>query len=460
MPTPSLVFLVVVLAASRATSAFSSSSASASSSSTSSSVWKDVVTGPIDPILGIAAAFRECDIPHKINLSVGAYRDENGSPWILPTVLLAEEKILSLQREGKENKEYLPIEGDGDFCQLALDFAYGKSCRENLHLAGVQALSGTGACRIAADFLAQFWTGNQCAYIPVPTWGNHWKIFQTAGLQTKPYRYYDEIDRSLDFNGLIEDLEQAPDASIILLHACAHNPTGMDPTRDQWREIARICSYKKHIVLFDSAYQGFASGDPEADAWSLRYFCTHHPEIPLLMAQSFAKNFGLYGERCGTFSVVCSSAEERLRVVSQLKAIIRPMYSNPPKHGSSIVKSVLRDDVWRAQYLSECATMAARLQTMRTRLVTELLAVGSTLDWSHILRQIGMFAYTGHLTGPMVDRLADEHAIFLTRDGRISLAGLNEDNVARVAAAIQHVTTTTSTTAAATTTASQPSLAT
>jgi aspartate aminotransferase, mitochondrial len=305
----------------------------------------------------------------------------------------------------------------------------------------VQALSGTGACRIAGEFLAQFWPGHRCIYIPVPTWGNHWKIFATSGLETLPYRYYNAVDKRLDFQGLLDDLNTAPNESIILLHACAHNPTGMDPTQAQWQEIARTCLVKRHIVLFDSAYQGFASGDCDADAWSLRYFVK--TGIPVMLAQSFAKNFGLYGERCGTFSIVCQSMEERQRVLSQLQAIIRPMYSSPPKHGSLIVKQVFSNEPLRRQYLLECQSMAHRMQAMRSQLVTELIQAGSTLDWSHLLQQIGMFAYTGHVDPTMCDALTKDHSIFLTRDGRISLAGLNQANIARVAAAIHAVTTTT-----------------
>lgn len=406
----------------------------ASAFSASPSVWKDVVAGPADPILGIAAAFRECDNPDKVNLCVGAYRDETGSPWILPTVLKAQEVLLAKETKNQENKEYLPIEGDTIFLNLALSFAYGET--HGKHLAGVQALSGTGACRVAGEFLAAFWKGSRCIYIPVPTWGNHWKIFAKAGLETAPYRYYD--NRELDFNGLLEDLEQAPDESIILLHGCAHNPTGMDPTKAQWKEIARTCLQKKHCVLFDSAYQGFASGDPEEDAWSLRYFVDQG--IPVMLAQSFAKNFGLYGERCGTFSIVCDSEEERLRLVSQLKTIIRPMYSSPPKHGAAIVRLILQDEKLRNQYRAECSRMADRMQAIRMQLVDALKDAGSQLDWSHIERQIGMFAYTGHLTADMCDTLTDQHAIYLTRDGRVSLAGLNSANLQRVASAIHEVT--------------------
>lgn len=415
--------------------------------------WQHVPAGPPDPILGIAAEFRACDHPGKTNVCVGAYRTDAGLPWVLPTVLTAQERLLQQEREGTSNKEYLPIEGDSTFLQYAMEFAYGSSGSDTHHIAAVQTLSGTGACRIAGEFLRQQHQGNPCIYIPTPTWGNHWKIFAAAGLETQPYRYFHAKTLDLDIEGLLEDITAAPDGSIILLHACAHNPTGCDPTQEQWKRIARVCQAKHHVVLFDSAYQGFASGDPEADAWALRYFVSLG-DIPILLAQSFAKNFGLYGERCGTLSVVCRAAEERERVVSQLRTIIRPMYSSPPKHGSSIVSTILSDAALAQDYKAECASMADRMLSIRIRFAERLQELadndttGGALDWSHITRQIGMFAYTGHLQPDMCDRLMlpdndGEHApIFLTRDGRISLAGLNDANLERVAQAIHAVTTT------------------
>lgn len=251
------------------------------------------------------------------------------------------------------------------------------------------------------------------------------------------YRYYDRSVNGLDAKGMLQDIEAAPDNSIILLHACAHNPTGCDPTRDEWKQVADLVEKKGHVVFFDSAYQGFASGNSEKDAWALRYFC--EKGLPVLLAQSFAKNFGLYGERCGTFSVVCSSPEQHSKVISQLRLIIRPMYSSPPRHGSSIVSTVLSDETLTAQYYEECNMMASRIQEMRTKLVDTLKSVGSTHDWSHVTGQIGMFAYTG-MSSDMCDELTKEYAIFLTRDGRISIAGLNDGNVEYVAKAIHQVT--------------------
>ena len=394
--------------------------------------------GPPDSILGIAQQFRASPAPHKINLVIGAYRDAHGRPWILPTVAQAEARLLLQQAEqvATVNKEYLPMEGDAEFLQQAMQFAYGRELCAQKHIAAVQTLSGTGACRIGGQFL-KLVASDTAIYIPVPTWGNHWKIFDHCGLVTKPYRYYDAATNRLDFDGLMEDLEAAPDGSIILLHACAHNPTGCDPTPAQWRDMARVLLQKQHIAFLDSAYQGFASGNSEADAWALRFLVSQ--DIPLLLAQSFAKNFGLYGERCGTLSVVCNDPEEQEIVLSQLKGIIRPMYSSPPKHGSNIVKTVLGDDALTSKYYEECKSMADRIASMRQRLVEELHRAGSTHDWSHVTGQIGMFAFTG-MSAAMVDQLTDEYAIYLTRDGRISLAGLNEENVTTVARAMHAVT--------------------
>jgi len=256
-------------------------------------------------------------------------------------------------------------------------------------------------------------------------------------VQTEAYRYYSRATNGLDFEGLMEDLENAPDRSVILLHACAHNPTGCDPNEEQWEAIASIIEKKGHLAFFDSAYQGFASGDAEKDAFALRFFTSR--KIPVMLAQSFAKNFGLYGERCGTFSILCNSPEEKSRVLSQLKLVIRPMYSNPPKHGSSIVKTILSDEELTAQYYNECQSMADRILEMRAKLVSTLKGVGSTHDWSHVTSQIGMFAFTG-MTEEMCDQLTDKYEIYLTRNGRISVAGLNPGNVEYVAKAIHAVT--------------------
>jgi aspartate aminotransferase len=411
---------------------------SPSISATKPSFLSTIPEGPPDAILGIAEAFKSCTDERKVNVCVGAYRDSTGKPWILPSVRKAEERLLS---DSSVNKEYAPIAGDAKYVELALKFAYGSNA-DLSSVAGVQSLSGTGACRIGGHFLSKFVPKPEGMaavpiYIPNPTWGNHISIFRECGMDVRRYRYYDAKTNRLDYDGLMADLKEAPNGSVILLHACAHNPTGCDPTMDQWKSISDLIKTKSHHVFFDSAYQGFASGDAEADAAALRFFVSEGHNI--VLAQSFAKNFGLYGERTGTLSVVCNSPEEKSAVMSQLKLIIRPMYSSPPIHGSSIVKTVLTDDALTTEYYANCKEMADRIRSMRVRLVEVLKDVGSTHDWSHVTSQIGMFAFTG-MSSEMCDQLTSKYSIFLTRDGRISLAGLNEGNIEYVARAIHDVT--------------------
>ena len=394
--------------------------------------FKDIPMGAPDAILGIAENFKACTSPDKVNVCVGAYRDENGKPWILPSVREAEKKMID---DPTQNKEYASIAGDANFVSLAIKFAYGKGVNMDT-VAAVQTLSGTGACRIGGAFLAKYAPVKKI-FVPNPTWGNHIGIFEACGLEVEKYRYYNRATNALDLDGMIEDIQNAPDGSIVLLHACAHNPTGCDPSKDQWKTISELCMKKDLVVFFDSAYQGFASGDAEADGFALRFFVEEGHNV--MLAQSFAKNFGLYGERCGTLSFVTNDAEEKETVMSQVKRIIRPMYSSPPIHGSSIVKTVLSDGDLTKQYYEECEFMANRIGSMRQLLVEKLKEAGSTHDWSHITSQIGMFAYTG-MSSEMCDRLTEEFYIFLTRDGRISLAGLNENNVGYVAKAIHAVT--------------------
>jgi len=394
----------------------------------------DVPEGAPDAILGIAQAFRESPRDDKINLAVGAYRDNSGSPFVLPSVREAEGRLLARG----EKKEYAPIDGLPSYKNLALEFAYGDmAALKDGRIAGVQTLSGTGACRIAGEFYSRFLPKGTVIYVSDPTWGNHIPIMELAGLEVRRYKYLNRATNSLDIEGYLGDIAAAPSGSIFLLHACAHNPTGVDPTQDQWKQISDAILAKGHHVLMDCAYQGFASGDAEADAYAIRTFVEAGHSF--LLAQSFAKNFGLYGERAGTLSVVCKDKAEAATVLSQLKLIIRPMYSSPPIHGALIVSEVLSDETLRAQYYEECAAMAERIGKMRNRLRVELEAAGSTHDWTHVTDQIGMFAFTG-MNKDMCEELTAEHAIYLTKDGRISIAGLNDANVATVAKAIHSVT--------------------
>jgi len=273
-------------------------------------------------------------------------------------------------------------------------------------------------------------------YLPEPTWGNHKPIFKDSGYNLKSYTYYDGKG-GLDFQGMKKSLKDAPNGSIILLHACAHNPTGVDPTQDQWKELSTVLKEKNHFILFDSAYQGFASGDPTRDAFPVRHFI-EQGHLPVV-CQSFAKNFGLYGERIGAFHIVTDSTEEKERLLSQLLIIIRPMYSNPPITGARLVAEILNDPELSKEWYKEVKLMADRIISMRQGLVKSLKDAGSKRDWSHITSQIGMFCFSG-LTPEQVETLKTKWHIYMTKDGRISMAGVYSDKVKYLADAMHDVT--------------------
>ncbi|CAG8464285.1 2883_t:CDS:2 [Acaulospora colombiana] len=298
-----------------------------------------VVVGPPDAILGVTEAFKKDVHRMKMNLGVGAYRDDSGKPYVLNVVRKAEKKI----SEDKLNKEYLPITGLPSFTNEAAILAYGADSEplKEGKIAITQTISGTGGLRIAGVLLNRFYPYDKRIYLPTPTWGNHNAIFKDSGLETAQYRYFNKSTKGLDFEGFIEDIKKAPSNSIIMLHACAHNPTGVDPTPEQWDEISKVIKKCGHFPLFDSAYQGFASGDTDRDAYAIRKFVADGHRIAL--TQSFAKNMGLYGERVGAFSIISESLKEKAAIESQLKLIIRPMYSNPPLNGARIVSYVLSD---------------------------------------------------------------------------------------------------------------------
>ncbi|KAK7884963.1 aspartate transaminase aat1 [Exophiala xenobiotica] len=399
------------------------------------STWANVKEGPPDAILGITEAFKKDSFGEKINLGVGAYRDDKGKPYVLPSVRAAEEKVVS----SKLDKEYAGITGVPSFTKAAALLAYGpdsKPIKED-RVAITQSISGTGALRIGGAFLQRFYPGAKTIYIPTPSWANHKAVFTDSGLEVKNYTYYNKDTIGLDFDGMIKDLKSMPEGSLILLHACAHNPTGIDPTPEQWRQISDAMKEKSHYPFFDMAYQGFASGDTDKDAYPIRMFIEQGHG--LVLAQSFAKNMGLYGERVGAFSVVCESAEEKKRVDSQIKILVRPLYSNPPVHGARIASEILNDSKLNQQWLGEVKGMADRIIEMRALLKKNLEELGSKHNWDHITNQIGMFAYTG-LKPEQMETLAKEHSVYATKDGRISVAGITTGNVKRLAESIFKVT--------------------
>ncbi|KAK8813155.1 hypothetical protein WA158_002747 [Blastocystis sp. Blastoise] len=395
--------------------------------------WSKITQAPPDAILGLNEQFKADTDPRKISLGVGAYRDDNGKPVVLPSVLEAEKKIA-----GKMDHEYPPIQGLANFNKLAAGFAYGEESpafKEN-RIATCQALSGTGSLRLLGDFFKQNNVLSK-VYIPLPTWPNHFGVFKAAGLETPSYQYLDPKTQKLDLNSILSSIKSAPNGSAFLFHACAHNPTGVDPSHEDWMKISDAIKAKNHYIIFDCAYQGFASGNMEGDAWAIRYFVSQGHTVTL--AQSFAKNFGLYGERCGCASVVCESAEEQKKVTSQLKIAARTLWSNPPLYGARIVEQVLGDPKLKAQWYKECGQMASRIISMRSLLVENLKKNGSKKDWSHITSQIGMFAFTG-LTKEQVLKVRKDYHIYLTDNGRISMAGVNTHNVEYIAKAFYEVT--------------------
>jgi aspartate aminotransferase len=316
------------------------------------------------------------------------------------------------------DKEYAGITGLPNFTKAAALLAYGpnsKAISED-RVAITQAISGTGALRIGGAFMKRHYPHSNAIYIPTPSWANHKAIFADCDLEVKSYRYYNKDTIGLDFDGMVADIKAMPKQSIVVLHACAHNPTGVDPTEEQWRAISDAVKEGNHFPFFDMAYQGFASGDTDKDAFALRHFVSEGHLTAL--CQSFAKNMGLYGERVGAFSLVCESAEEKKRVDSQIKILVRPLYSNPPVHGARIAGTILNDKELNAQWLTEVKGMADRIITMRALLKENLEKLGSKHDWSHITNQIGMFAYTG-LTKEQMDTLATEVSPMMTCCGSI-----------------------------------------
>nr|GMD42576.1 aspartate aminotransferase, chloroplastic [Ipomoea batatas] len=382
--------------------------------------FEGITMAPPDPILGVSEAFRADTDEMKLNLGVGAYRTEELQPYVLDVVMKAEN--LMLQRG--ENKEYLPIEGLAAFNKVTAELLFGADNEviQQKRVATVQGLSGTGSLRLAAALIERYFPGSK-VLISSPTWGNHKNIFNDARVPWSEYRYYDPKTVGLDFEGMLEDIKAAPDGSFILLHGCAHNPTGIDPTPEQWEKIADLIQEKNHIPFFDVAYQGFASGSLDADASSVRMFAARGLE--LLVAQSYSKNLGLYAERIGAINVVCSSADAAARVKSQLKRLARPMYSNPPIHGARIVANVVGNPELFNEWKQEMEMMAGRIKSVRQKLYDSLsLKDKSGKDWTFILKQIGMFSFTG-LNKAQSENMTKKWHVYMTLDGRISLAGLS-----------------------------------
>uniref|UniRef100_A0A3B4V7G8 Aspartate aminotransferase n=1 Tax=Seriola dumerili TaxID=41447 RepID=A0A3B4V7G8_SERDU len=391
--------------------------------------WGGVQMGPPDPILGVTEAFKKDTNPKKMNLGVGAYRDDQGKPFVLSCVRKAEAVIAAKQLD----KEYLPIGGLGEFTKACAQLALGAD--SEVLKSGRVSLGGQIIHQVFPLSQSRFHGGSRDVYLPKPSWGNHTPIFRDAGMQLKAYRYYDPSTCGFDFKGALEDISKIPEQSVILLHACAHNPTGVDPRPEQWKEIADIVKKRNLLVFFDMAYQGFASGDIDRDAWAVRYFIEQGHNI--VLSQSFAKNMGLYGERVGGFTVVCKDTDEAKRVESQLKILIRPIYSNPPMNGARIATTILNTPDLRSLWYF--GGLLKHLIFHIEQLVAGLKKEGSSHNWQHVIDQIGMFCFTG-LKPEQVERLSKEFSVYMTKDGRISMAGVSSGNVGYLAQGIHTVT--------------------
>lgn len=395
-------------------------------------MFEKVSAAPADPILGLTEMFRSDSREGKINLGVGVYKDEAGTTPILATVKEAERRLV----EEESTKSYLGIEGAAAFGAGVQRLLFGADSdivtsgrARTAHTPG-----GTGALRIAAEFIVRQ-LGVRRVWVSNPTWANHKGVFTAAGLEVVQYAYYDAETHDKDFAAMVRDLEAAGADDVVLLHGCCHNPTGIDPTAEEWEELARLSAAKGWLPLFDFAYQGFAAG-LEEDARGLRAFIRRNRE--LLVASSFSKNFGLYNERVGAFTLVADSGQVAADTFSQAKAIIRTAYSNPPAHGGAIVTTVLDDVDLYARWEREVTEMRERIRTMRTLFVETLKAHGVARDFSFIERQNGMFSFSG-LDPDQVARLREEFGIYIVGSGRISVAGMTRANMTPLCTAIAAV---------------------
>ncbi|PAT39803.1 amino acid aminotransferase [Vandammella animalimorsus] len=396
------------------------------------SLFSAVEMAPRDPILGLNEQFATDTNPKKVNLGVGVYFDENGKLPLLQAVQQAE---AALQAEPKA-RGYLPIDGLLAYDQAVKELVFGKDSEPvtSGRVATVQALGGTGGLKVGADFLKKLLPQAK-VLISDPSWENHRAIFQNAGFEVGTYRYYNAAQRGIDFEGLLADLQAAAEGTIVVLHACCHNPTGYDLTPEQWDRVVQAVQARKLTPFLDMAYQGFSQGLAEDGAVVGKFV---QSGLTFLVSTSFSKSFSLYGERVGALSVVAANKEEAARVLSQLKIAIRTNYSNPPTHGAAVVAYVLGKPELRALWEQELAQMRTRIKAMRQKLVDGLKAAGVQQDLSYITTQVGMFSYSG-LSKAQMERLRNQFGVYGVDSGRICVAALNENNIGHVCESIAKV---------------------
>jgi aspartate aminotransferase len=375
---------------------------------------------PEDPILGLTAVYKSDLRDKKVNLGVGIYQDSEGKPYVLNSVIEAE----ALLNRELPTKGYLPIEGDPEYIAQSLKLLYGNSkLIDEGKIIGAQAVGGCSALRIGGDFLAQ--ELSRIIFISDPSWSNHQGIFSRAGMKIEYYKYYDNVDHRVDFAGLCASIKLMPPASVILLQPCCHNPSGMDLSFDQWKILSDLIHKQRVFPFFDIAYQGFGR-DLEEDAMPIRYFVEQGHEM--ITAQSFSKNFGLYGERVGLISFVTHSKDNAKKILSKIKYIIRETYSNPPLHGAKIVATILKNSSLKIQWMQELQKMRNRLNEMRICLASGLAEKCDRQNFAFLNKQKGMFSFCG-LNKQQVRRLQEEKGIYMISNGRINIAGLNFNNL-------------------------------
>ncbi len=400
--------------------------------SSPNSLFTRIEMAPRDPILGVSEAFNADQNPHKTNLGVGVYYDENGKVPLLNCVRRAEAQLM----EKAAPRTYLPIEGLALYDKAVQELVFGPNSAVIAEKRAItaQAIGGTGALKLGADFLKRFSPDSQI-WISDPSWENHRALFESAGFVVNNYPYYDPQTHGVNFSGMLASLQSLPKGAIVLLHACCHNPTGADLSTEQWTQVISAVQAGGLIPFLDMAYQGFGSGIAE-DGKVIDMFTAAGG--PLFVSNSFSKSFSLYGERVGALSIVAASAEEAGRVMSQLKRVIRTNYSNPPVHGGQVVATVLSSPELRQVWEDELAGMRLRIKEMRNTMVEKLKAKAPGHDFNFVREQCGMFSYSG-LTKAQVGRLRDEFSIYAVDTGRICVAALNSKNIDNVVDAIAKV---------------------
>jgi len=397
-----------------------------------STLFASVELAPRDPILGLNEQYNADTRPGKVNLGVGVYYDDQSRIPLLSCVRQAE----AARIEAASARGYLPIEGIASYNQGVQHLLLGKNAKPIAEgrVVTTQALGGTGALKIGADFLRQLLPHSRVA-ISNPSWENHRALFERAGFEVVNYPYYDAASHGLNFDGMLDFLRGLPAQSIVVLHACCHNPTGVDPSPEQWQDIARLIKERDLLPFLDIAYQGFGAG-LEEDAGVVRLFAEQG--LTMFISSSFSKSFSLYGERVGALTIVVGDKDEGVRVLSQVKRVIRTNYSNPPTHGGAVVAAVLNSSELYALWNQELGEMRERIRLMRRQLVDKLKAAGVPGDFSFVLAQRGMFSYSG-LNAEQVERLRDDHGIYAVASGRICVAALNSGNIDAVVQGIATV---------------------